>query len=481
MSLFQKALGCAALYCLLVAGGEARAADSGAPYTVKAAYESLSLPAGESMGMLGLGIERQFNENFSGGVGTWTAVRGERGGFITIGFQGTARVPLSETFGLEAGAFVGAGGGRGGATLSGGGLMLRGYTGLTADLGELGRIGAGVSYVDFPNGGAIDSTQPVVFYSIPFGSSSRQFDGLAYEQNSLAVVSKLVRVRSSSRDLSGKAQDDFTLLGVEWRSYFDDDIFLRFEAEGAAGGSSTGYMQVLVGAGLQIPLSDNIWLDGSLGLGGGGGGNVDTGGGFLVDAGADLRCALGDDLFAAAGISYLRAPNGSLSAFCPSLEIGGAFGKESQHHENEKLPVRVRMVSQRYFNGADGWRSHDANQDVDNLGVQFDYFPVPWGYVTGQALAAYDGNAGAYMIGLVGGGLHQTIAGPLFVEAEGLVGAAGGGGLAMGSGLAWQVNGGVGVQVSKDVALMATIGRLDAVNGPFKADVVGLSLAFGGR
>lgn len=479
MSLFQKAVGCIALYCLLVAGGEARAADSGAPYTLKAAYESLSLPAGESMGMLGLGVERQFNETFSGGVGTWTAVRGDRGGFITIGFQGTARVPLSETFGLEAGAFVGAGGGRGGSTLSGGGLMLRGYAGLTADLEELGRIGAGVSYVDFPNGGSIDSVQPVVFYSIPFGSASRQFDGLAYEHNSLAVMSKLVRVRSGSHDLSGNAQDDFTLLGVEWRSYFDDDLFVRFEAAGAAGGSSTGYMQVLVGPGVQIPLSDNIWIDGSVALGGGGGGDVDTGGGFLVDAAADLRCALGDDLFAAAGVSYLKAPNGNLSAFCPSFEIGGTFGKESQKHD--KLPVRVRMVTQRYSDGSDGWRTHDADKDVDNLGVQFDYFPVPWGYVTGQALAAYDGNAGAYMIGLVGGGLHQKIAGPLFVEAEGLVGAAGGGGLEMGSGLAWQVNAGVGVQVSKDVALMATAGRLDAVNGTFKADVLGLSVAIGGR
>lgn len=479
MRFLRDVLGCAGLYCLLGGGGVAWAADADAPYSVTAAYESLALPAGESMGMLGLGAERQFNEYFSGGIGTWTAVRGERGGFITIGFQGRAQLPLSGPVGLEAGAFVGAGGGRGGATLSGGGLMLRGYAGLVYDLEELGKIGAGVSYVDFPNGGSIDSTQPVVFYSIPFGSSSRQFDGLAYEQSSLAVVSRLVRVRSGVRDLSGNGQDDFTLLGVEWRSYFDDDIFVRFEAEGAAGGSSAGYMQVLVGPGVQIPLSDSIWLDGSLALGGGGGGNVDTGGGFLVDAGADLRCALGDDLFVAAGVSYLRAPNGSLSAFCPSLEIGGAFGKESQ--SREKLPVRVRMVTQRYSSGSDGWRTHDADQDVDNLGVQFDYFPVPWGYVTGQALAAYDGNAGAYMIGLVGGGLHQKIVGPLFVEAEGLIGAAGGGGLAMGSGLAWQVNGGVGIQVSKEVALMATAGRLDAVNGPFKADVIGLSLAIGGR
>jgi len=479
MKLFHKIIGCIGLFCLSGGGAVGRAGESGTPYSLKAAYESLSLPAGESMGMLGFGAERRFNDYFSGGVGAWTAVRGARGGFITIGLQGSACLPVSGPVGVEAGAFVGGGGGRGGATLSGGGLMVRGYLGVFDDLSELGRIGAGVSYVSFPNGGSIHSVQPVVFYSIPFGSASRQFDGLAYERNSLAVVSKWVKVRSGVRNLSGHVQDDFTLLGVEWRSYFDDSVFVRFETEGAAGGGSTGYMQILVGPGLQIPLSDRLWIDGSVAFGGGGGGDVDTGGGFLVDATGDLRCALGDDLFASAGVSWMKATSGSLKGFCPSLEIGGTFGKQSR--PKEKLPVRVRMVSQRYFNGSDGWRTHNADQDVDNLGVQFDYFPVPWGYLTGQALAAYDGNAGAYMIGLLGGGLHQQVVGPMFVEAEGLVGAAGGGGLAMGSGLAWQLNGAVGVQVSNDVALIITAGRLDAVNGPFKADVIGLSLAVGGR
>lgn len=477
---FHKVMSCISIFCLFGWGRVAMAADSGTPYSLKAAYESLSLPEGESMGMVGFGLERKFNDYFSGGVGTWTAVRGERGGFITIGLQGSAFLPISDPVGIEAGAFIGGGGGRGGYSLSGGGLMLRGYLGLVGNLEEWGRIGAGVSYVDFPNGGSIDSVQPVVFYSIPFGSSSRDFEGLAYEENSLAVVTRLVRVRSGVSDLSGNAQDDFTLLGIEWRSYIEDDVFVRFETEGAAGGSSTGYMQLLVGVGMQVPLSDTIWIDGSAGIGGGGGGNVDTGGGFLFDVAGDIRCALGNDLFASVGVSWLRAPNGSLEAFCPSLEIGGTFGKQTQP-SSEKLPVRVRMVNQHYFNGSDGWRTKNADRDVENLGVQFDYFPVPWAFLTGQALAAYDGDAGAYMIGLLGGGLHQTISGPLFIEVEGLAGAAGGGGLAMGSGLVWQVNGGIGLQVSKDVALMVTGGRLDAANGPFTADVIGLSLAVGGR
>ena len=479
MKNFHKVMNCIGIFCLFGAGEVAMAADAGTPYALKAAYESLSLPAGESMGMAGFGVERKFNDYFSGSIGTWTAVSGQRGGFITIGFQGSAYLPISEPIGLEAGAFIGGGGGRGGYSLSGGGLMLRGYLGLVGDMEEWGRIGAGVSYVDFPNAGTIDSFQPVVFYSIPFGSSSRDFDGLAYEENSLAVVTRLVRVRSGVRDLSGNVQDDFTLLGIEWRSYLEDDVFVRFETEGAAGGSSTGYMQILLGAGMQVPLSDAVWIDGSFGLGGGGGGNVDTGGGFLFDVAADIRCALSDDLFASAGVSWLRAPDGDLNAFCPSLEIGATFGKKAQPSD-EKLPVRVRMVNQHYFNGSDGWRSFSADKNVENLGVQFDYFPVSWAYLTGQALAAYDGDAGSYMIGLLGGGLHQEIAGPLFVEAEGLVGAAGGGGLAMGSDLAWQVNGGIGLQVSRDVAVMATAGRLDAANGPFSADVIGLSLAVGG-
>jgi len=100
-------------------------------------------------------------------------------------------------------------------------------------------------------------------------------------------------------------------------------------------------------------------------------------------------------------------------------------------------------------------------------------------YGTGQAVAAYNGNAGAYMAGLLGGGVRQPLAGPLFLNAEGLAGVAGGGGMAVGSGLVWQVNAGIGCRVSPGVAVLVSGGRIGAFNSPFGAGVAGLSVVLG--
>lgn len=478
MKLSHRIMRGAALLSILGSIATAQAKAEPAEYQLKAAYESLSLPGSETMGILGLGVERTLNDYFSVGAGTWMAMRGERGGFITIGLQGSGHVPLSGSIELEAGAFVGAGGGRGGYELSGGGLMLRGYVGLANDFGAWGRLGGGISYVDFPNGGAIDSVQPVVFYSLPFSFDNPDIAGLNFEESSLAVVSRFMNVSSGVRKGSGVSQDDFTLLGVVWKGYIDETWFVRAEMEGAAGGNSTGFMQILLGGGARLPISERLSLDASLSVGGGGGGDVDSGGGFLVDVSGGVQYALNDDFFAGAGLSWLTAPNGSLKGFSPSVSVGAMFGQESPR-EAEALPIRFRVVSQHYFKGSDDWRAHHADKDVDNLGVQLDYFVLPGAYLTGQALAAFSGDAGAYMTGLLGAGVHQEISGPLFAELEGLVGAAGGGGLDVGSGLVWQTNASLGYQISEDVAFMVTGGYIDAFKRKFDANVLGLSLVFG--
>jgi len=464
------------MLCFFGTGGTALAVEDRMPYETKMAYESLYLPGSESMGMFGFGIERTLSENFSAGFGTWMAVHGERGGFITIGIQGSGHIPIAKTFELEGGAFVGAGGGRGGYTLSGSGLMIRAYAGLSANLEDLGRLGGGISYVDFPNGGMIDSVQPVIFYFLPFGYESSLADGMLLDESSLSVVSRFLNVKSGVKNLSGNDQADLTLIGIVWRGYLDENWYVKFETEGAAGGSP-GYMQILLGSGLKVPLTEKLSLDASVSLGGAGGGDVDTGGGLVFDVSGGIQYAITDHLFAGVGVSWFQALDGDLEGFSPSIEIGSRFGGYAG--KIDELPVRVRVASQRYFDGADNWRAHHADKDVDNLGIQFDYFPVPWAYVTGQGLAAYGGDAGAYMIGLVGAGLHQQIAGPLFAEVEGLAGAAGGGGLNVGSGFVWQANAGIGYQFNEDVALMVTGGRINAVDGDFAANAIGLSLVLG--
>ena len=65
------------------------------------------------------------------------------------------------------------------------------------------------------------------------------------------------------------------------------------------------------------------------------------------------------------------------------------------------------------------------------------FFNESW-YISGQGIAAESGKAGAYMAGMVGVGYEWDLTSKGFINIEGLVGAAGGGGLATGSGAVYQ-------------------------------------------
>ena len=463
---------------------------------LNAIYEEWEVSDDENMGVVGLGVHHYFSDYFSLGVGSWMAVRGERGGFITIGIDGGLHLPIAERVMLESGVFLGAGGGRGGYFLSGGGLMIRPYAQLTYTLADWGRLSAGVSHVTFPNGGTIESTQPYISLSLPFSidiedgwreNASQGFQKRRKEarSNSFAVIVRELYPASGARTLGGAVQDDLTLLGIEWRSYFNDIWYAKLETEGAAGGDSRGYMQILVGGGVQVPVVHNLYVSADASVGGGGGGAVDTGGGLLLDVAAGMQFYLTPNLFAGVSGAYITAPDGTFEASSLALKLGYQSGRTSSQGDarvaqsSEKPSnMRLRVVNQIYYKASDSWRTHHADRNVENIGIQVDSFLDRNWYLTGQGLAAYGGDAGAYMTGLVGLGLKKNIVGGMFVNAEGLVGAAGGGGLATGGGLVWQGNVGLGYDLHPSLSALATVGRIDAFNGNFKADVLGFSLAY---
>jgi hypothetical protein len=466
---------------------------------LKLSYEEFTLPGNERMGMAALGIRHDFTHNFNAGISSWMAVKGERGGFITIGIDGGFRYPITRQIGFDSGIFIGAGGGRGGYTLSGGGLMLRTHAAITYEVESWGRIGAGISHVDFPENGTIHSTQPFISYTYPFytftenGRSRtgkrtltlQQYQQLSPRVHSLSLIKRDLHVASTTFTDTGSSQSDFSLLGIEWRTYLDDNWFARLETEGAAGGSSSGYMQILAGGGVRLPLATNLFAGAEVSIGGGGGGGVDSGGGLLLDASAGVQYFFTPHLFADLSGGYLKSTTGSFEANSVAFKIGYQSGGKStaelhsyDHTAFEPAYLRIRTVNQTYFKAADNWRSHHADQNVNNLGVQIDYFLNRDWYVTGQALAAYSGGAGAYMTGQVGTGTRKTLAGNLFLDAEGLIGAAGGGGLVLGSGLVWQGNIGLGYDFNPSLSALVSAGRMQAINGAFKANVIGLSLGY---
>lgn len=171
--------------------------------------ETWKLPGNETMGMVGGNLLFGVSDKLKLGVASYGAVRGNRGGFITLGATGEFEQALTSRWGAHAGLFVGAGGGRGGQPLAGGGLMVRANLGLSYDTGRYGKLGFGFSHVNFPSG-VISSTQPYLRYDYRFDTLiasgwqplSRSGDGsgrslLGSRQQDFAIVARSYRIPSS--------------------------------------------------------------------------------------------------------------------------------------------------------------------------------------------------------------------------------------------------------------------------------------------
>jgi hypothetical protein len=469
--------------------------------------ETWKLPGGEAMGMLGGNVLLQVRPGLKLGVGSYGAVRGERGGFITLGLAAEGHWPLSADWSAEAGGFVGGGGGRGGATLAGGGLMLRSHVGLSYSLQSWGhpggRLSLGVSQVDFPSG-VIRSRQPYLAYEHEFKSavysgwsrprssnSAAEAASTSTRAQSFALTARHYRIPGGVRQDNGGIQHPtMDLLGAQWTSRINENSELRIQADGAMGGRSTGYMQILLGLGHRWQITPGSAAKLQVAAGPAGGGAVDTGGGLLLEAGVALEHALNRQLALEWGLSRLQAPSRSFKASSLDIRLVHHFGipdstrplRPAQLQAFEHRPLRARLLQQRYQGSTPDWRNR-PEQAVDNLGIALDHFLSGPGsdrsvFLTGQGLAAYGGQAGAYMTGLFGAGLQQSLGGRWFAEAEGLVGAAGGGGLATGSGLVVQTNASAGYRLSPSLSVLLSAGRMAAPNGAFKAKVVGLGLAW---
>lgn len=466
----------------------------------KQTHETVTLPGDESMGFWGGGLYYEVTPGLSFGPALYGATTGQRGGFITLGMGADARLQLSERISVNAGYFVGAGGGPGSYTLSGGGLMLRAHAELDYDLGKWGILGVGVSNLSFPSG-SINSTQPYVSYSIPFTTlfaggwreelSFSEPSGMAAlpSEKEFSLVTRHYSIPSHVRTDQGAAQHpELQLVGAELVQYLGETTFVRLETEGAWGGQSQGYMQILLGGGYRLPVTKTTALKFSAAAGVAGGGHVDTAGGVLLNLEASVQQKLTKHVFVELGAGYVKAPQAGFEATSLIGRLGYSFGTPKvrgdtvslaalEGYKNEHL--RLRVTHQSYLKADPNWRTHHADLDFSNLGVQLDYFPNEKFYLTGQGIAAYSGEAGAYMTGLVGAGLHQPLFDtPFYLDLEGLIGAAGGGGANVGGGLVWQANANLGYQLNEKLSLTAGIGRMEAVKGAFKANVLNVGLVY---
>jgi len=467
----------------------------------KFTFENLTLHEfnDESMGLLGGNLLFTLEDLpwLSVGAAAYGTVTGERGGFITLGFTGDAKFALSEQLSMHAGIFVGAGGGHGGYQLQGGGLMLREHMGLDWH-GGLGSLELGLSRVDFPNG-HVASHQGYVAYQHTFQSLvtrgwlgepvTGQVTWSEENKHQFALTYQVYDVPKGVKTASGSSQyNSLGLAGIEWQQAINDWSFLSVASAGAMQGRSNGYMQILLGGGVYHDIG-RFRLKASASAGVAGGGNVDTGGGFLSKASLAMQTMVSDNLAVELAAGWADSIAADFKARSYAVKVYQTFATPKLK-ANETITLsslqgyavehmRVRLLHQSYFkvpHASLAWRTHHAQRDVNLLGFQNDYFLNDVWFLTGQGIAAYEGQAGGYMTGLLGVGAHLSFADAWAIEGEALLGAAGGGGLAVGGGLVWQANLGLVYTVTPNDDILLQAGRINAPKGDFVANVFSLSV-----
>ena len=112
--------------------------------------------------------------------------------------------------------------------------------------------------------------------------------------------------------------------------------------------------------------------------------------------------------------------------------------------------------------------------NVDLASLKLDAFVNSWLFVTGHALGAATGGAGGYAVGLVGPGVQFS----RYIGAELLFGAAGGGGLAVGSGKIVQPMLNFEIPINEALGVEASLGYIDSVEGDMSGPVSNLSLSY---
>jgi len=465
-------------------------------------FDSLTLPGNETLGLLGTNYLLNFDNSYLG-LGVYSAVNGQRGGFFTGGIELGHRFGLTSDYYLDGGLFVGGGGG--GGAPQGGGLMVRPHLTLMKRIGQAA-IGLGVSKVSFPNGD-INSSQVNLQLDTPFGFVYKNMDSFKTDNNDVQTLERKSSTTVGWRDNyiastyqhyfidSGvKEKDgslmtkDMDLMGFEYGVGLGGNYYAYLETAGAGGGETDGYAELLGGLGYKKTLGSNYGFNIKTALGSSGGGGVDTGGGLIHKQSIGLYAKPFENLLLTAELGRIGAFDGGFRATTSKLSVqypfqllstGGTVRKSRNYNYNNNGLWSIGAVNQTYL-GSNTLRKNGSDESVQLLGVKLNRYLDDDTYLTGQALAAYQGKAGGYAVGLIGIGQEFSVTDKLNFSAEMNIGVAGGGGIATGGGGVIQPTFGLTYKLNPDVNLRASVGKLKAINngGDTKLLEIGLSYRF---
>ena len=477
------------------------------PLRYRFSFEPLKMTGEPNLGMVGIGADWFLVPqlpNLYLTLNSYSAVTGNRPGLITFGTGVGYHQPLfNSRLALDAGVYIGGGGG--GGAPDGGGLITRQHLSVWYHLNKVGLM-AGYSRMDFPTGdmGSNQFHAGISLSSIFHTAHPRQIQnrsnsdepisGEPSTSTSLTRVSVMglqyLNFQDGPTDLPRNSERNIGLLGIGIDHFFHDDFYATLKLHGAVTGGVDGYMSYLIGIGYEKPLGRGSWsLDGQLLAGPSGGGQATTGGGGIVQGNVGVRKALGSAYSLKAALGQSVAPEGGFTGTFAEVSLSRSLTfryptGETIHYtlqnDDQSHHFSVEILNRTY-------RSPDA---LDKSGLPYDEYFNLLGFQIGKKLNkhlsaigstywAYQGSYGAYAEGLVGLRYEYPISPQGWdLRFQGLVGAAGGGGIDLGSGLVFQYSAGISKTLSDTWALSLDGGQMQGLRGNFKPLFLDLGVAY---
>ena len=464
-------------------------------------FDSIKMPDNDgSMGLLGFYYLAKVSPFINGGIVGYSAISGNQGGLFVLGIEGNIYHRLISKLWINYGLFVGGGGGKVG---TGNGSMIRSQIGLSYDF-ERFKVGANYSYVSFPDS-RIQGKQVGLSIAIPtkFYYTNPNFIGrtindlnmlnhsssnIVFNRIYMGIIVKNYFQKVATKNTFGEVQDNtIWLTGFELGRFMTKNTYILLKTSGAFKGNPHGYMDFLAGIGYNYPfIPKYLSLTGKITAGSGGGGYVETGGGLLVETNIGLTLNFTPNIAMQIDGGYLNSPYGNLKAISLTSKLlysieTASIAPTTRTKSAEGIynfnTWAIRITNQVYKHPKRN--QNIANDNVHLICVKFDKLLNKYIFLTGQAHSAYSGNyVGGYAAGLVGVGIQsKTIFNDqVKANAEMLIGAGGGGHLAIGQGAIAQSVFGITYNFTNYFSLRMSTGKLFALKDDLNNDIIDLGL-----
>lgn len=459
---------------------------------IRLSGELVSMPIGEQdLGFLGHGYEVfGLVSNFPKwyfGVNSYSALTGIRSGFFVFGISTGIQKPIIKNWlYYDAGLFLGGGGGSGAP--DGGGLMIRPHLDIEAFVNKKISLRAGLSLVDFPSGeinsfnfnlGATINMNTYVanhINTLEKGSTKSIFTDIEISP----LFTNLFNYKKGplkSDKLVNKNAPNISLIGATVKSGYHRNFYGMLKLGGALVGEVDGFMMLLSGVGYQLPITNWLSLDAKGLIGGAGGGSVQFGGGLATQIEVGLGIDYSDYLLnVSLGNTY--APNGNFQSNHLDVSIGKRFKLYKNPEIKGSMIVDSNEVKKEGFSFSTFNRAYFPGDKKDKTGRPYDVVFNNIGFelekninkelsIIAATVWAYQGNYGAYAEGWLGAKYYYSLTSSWSLTAKGLLGAGGGGGIDLGSGLIYQYNIGLEKRINKRWSFVLNSGQVRAVNGNF--------------